>query len=814
MDIRRILKYAPARLIGREAELEQLDAAWNQAVTAATPRPRVYTLVALGGEGKTSLVAKWAVRLSDNNWPGCAAAFAWSFYSQGAKDQSAASGELFLREALRFFGDPEMADSAQGAHEKGQRLALLVGAGRNLLILDGLEPLQFPPTSPTPGLLKDQGVAALLQGLSGQNAGLCVVTTRYVIYDLQAYQSNGAPQIDLPSLSVEAGAKLLRERGVTGSAADFAELVEEVKGHALTLTLLGAYLKDAHGGDIRKRDLIRLIDADAEEQGGHAFRVMDAYARWLEGDGEKGQRALAVLRLMGLFDRPADAGCLGALLQPPAINGLTEALVDLDESQRNLALSRLEAAHLVTVNRDAGALLSLDAHPLLRDYFAARLQRDQPDAWRAAHRRLFDHLCASTKEGAQPSLDDLQPLYQAVAHGCLAGMQQQVCTQVYYGRILRGGEAYSIKKLGAVASDLGAVGCFFDHPWWRVSPVLAENAQAWLLNEAAFRLRALGRLVEALEPMRAGLEMLVKREDWGNAAQNASNLSQLEATLGALNEAGRDAELAVNYADRSGDEIQRMLSRATHGDALHQAGARDGAAAGFAEAEAMQAEHQPGYPLLYSLRGFQYCDLLLAPAERAAWRAFLAPQPVPPMQKGEESADPLTACRAVSQRAEKMFEWRVPGDSLLSIALDHLTLGRAALYAALLGATPPGADCRAALDEAVTGLRRAGQSDYLPRGLLTRAWLRACASRHVGAESAQSDLDAAWEIAARGSMPLFLADIHLHRARLFGARDDYPWDSPAADLNAARSLIEKHGYGRRREELEDAESWWAAHRRR
>jgi hypothetical protein len=33
----------------------------------------------------------------------------------------------------------------------------------------------------------------------------------------------------------------------------------------------------------------------------------------------------------------------------------------------------------------------------------------------------------------------------------------------------------------------------------------------------------------------------------------------------------------------------------------------------------------------------------------------------------------------------------------------------------------------------------------------------------------RSDLDEAWEIAERGPMPLFLADIHLHRARLFHA---------------------------------------------
>jgi len=80
----------------------------------------------------------------------------------------------------------------------------------------------------------------------------------------------------------------------------------------------------------------------------------------------------------------------------------------------------------------------------------------------------------------------------------------------------------------------------------------------------------------------------------------------------------------------------------------------------------------------------------------------------------------------------------------------------------------------------------------------------------IGPDSALEDLDEAYEIAERGPMPLFLADIHLHRARLFGplppATCPYPWQSPTADLAEARRLIEKHGYWRRKEELEDAEA--------
>jgi hypothetical protein len=65
----------------------------------------------------------------------------------------------------------------------------------------------------------------------------------------------------------------------------------------------------------------------------------------------------------------------------------------------------------------------------------------------------------------------------------------------------------------------------------------------------------------------------------------------------------------------------------------------------------------------------------------------------------------------------------------------------------------------------------------------------------------------------RGPVPLFMVDIHLHRARLFGLSKDrpasYPWTAPQDDHAEARRLIEKHGYWRRKEELQDAEA--AAH---
>ena len=439
---------------------------------------------------------------------------------------------------------------------------------------------------------------------------------------------------------------------------------------------------------------------------------------------------------MGLFDRPATADCLQALLQAPAIAGLTEPLVGLPEEDFNFSLTALQDARLLTVNRDAaGSLLSLDAHPLLREYFSRSWKCEgvkevsnfqlQTSHFREAHRRLYEHLCATTKDQPDASLEDLQPLYQAVAHGCQAGLQQEACDKVYFSRILRRNEFYSSKKLGALGSGLGAVACFFETQWSRVSPALTEVRQAWLLNETAYYLRALGRLTEALEPMRAAMNINASKSQLENAAASASNLSELELTLGEVARAVGDAEQSVTYADRSGDANWKYASRTTHADALHRSGRRAEAEARFREAEQMQAESQPEYKLLYSIGGFRYCDLLLAAAERAAWhmlgRARLLPNgevlTTDEDRLGRSLALPnaIEFCRAVSERAAQSLKWAERSNiALLDIALDHLTLGRAALYAAILKQSEI-SNSKSEIEKAVSGLRRAGTQQYRKR---------------------------------------------------------------------------------------------------
>src|ERR1035441_6566939 len=122
-----------------------------------------------------------------------------------------------------------------------------------------------------------------------------------------------------------------------------------------------------------------LFRSSAEEQGGHAFRVMGTYEKWFASGGAKGQRLLAVLRLLGLFDRPAEAGCLAALRRAPDIPGLTGPLMRLTDPQWNLAVNRLAACGLVAIHKPNSLQPSLDAHPLVREYFAKQLLEQNPD---------------------------------------------------------------------------------------------------------------------------------------------------------------------------------------------------------------------------------------------------------------------------------------------------------------------------------------------------------------------------------------------------------------------------------------------------
>ncbi|AVP96070.1 hypothetical protein C7S18_02175 [Ahniella affigens] len=884
-DSKLVTRHTADKLFGRDTELAVLDEAWNNQEGI-----NIQCVIAWGGVGKTALLAHWVqTRFRNRGWKNSAGQpepifyFDWTFYDQGtrasdATHAGAASIGTFFTEALRHFGDPE----PENPERKAERLAKLVQAHRNLIVLDGLEPLQYPYGHAQAGQITDPDLAQFLRLLAQKNPGLCVISSRERLSELGGHLASSAPQLDLDDLPTEAAIALLRNLGVIGSDTDLIEAAEDYHHHALSLILLGRFLATARGGDIRQRDTVSFekLDSRRDNQTRSAWHILETYEKWL-GSAEGNPTDLQALRLVGLFDRPATPDCLEALRQPPAIPSITDRLVSLDNDDWNALLWRLNESNLIQLRfpaRDPANLaqkpeprnLPVDAHPLVREYFARQLSEDEPQSYQTAHAQLFKYLCQVAQY--QPdTLESLQTLYQAVLHGCLASRHQEA-REVYRDRILRGtgaGGFYTTRTLGAFGAELGAVTAFFDSPWKSPSPKLARSDQAWLINLAAFRLTALGRVAEALEPTQVGLKIRIEQKAWRNAAIAASNLSELEVKLGMLEQAVSDAFVAVQYADRDPDpELSRRInSRTIAADGLHQwqpsinkrmTGklCRDTKAAGsypskpeklFEQAESILRNSKSDLKMLVSLWGFRYCDLILASPERAAWKEFLfghasrlselstdgTPELSPTAAETSESelpfqrgllpipqASPMASTR-LSERATSLalaeaicranygLQWALDRNILLEIALDQLTLARGALYGSMLDRRATDASTFLQVLNTLKAARKANFLDYLPKTLVTAA-----AAHHLVSAftTAGSLLDEAQQIAERGPMPLHLADVHLHRARLVGSmsaadrQEHWPGIDPKAELAKARALIEKLHYGRRFDELADAEA--------
>ena len=467
-----------SNFFGREEDIAFLNEAW------ANQQVNIVTIVAWAGVGKSTLVNHWLRRLAAEHYGSTELVFGWSFYRRGTNGQTSSADE-FLDAALSWFGD---SDPRLGtAWEKGERLAKLVAHRRTLLVLDGLEPLQNPP-GPQEGRVREPSLQALLRELAAFNTGLCVITTRLQVADIADHEGTSVLRCELEQLSSDAGAQLLRALGVKGDEEKLRSASDEFSGHCLALTLLGSYLSDAYNGDIRCRKEVSERLAHDVRQGAYARKVMESYQTWF-GEGPE----VSVLRMLGLFDRPADKRALGALLKAPAIRGLTESLTDLSPTEWRAILSRLRRARLLAAE-DPQNPGDLDTHPLVREYFGKQLQSQRTETWKECNRRLYEYFRTLAPQ-LPDSFREMEPLFLAVICACNVGLFREALHEVYIPRIQRGKACFAANVLGVRGALLSVLVHFFEHGRWS-SPFesaiegqnLTAEDQLFILMQAALYL--------------------------------------------------------------------------------------------------------------------------------------------------------------------------------------------------------------------------------------------------------------------------------------------------------------------------------------
>ncbi|MEM6591768.1 MAG: hypothetical protein AAF651_07910, partial [Cyanobacteria bacterium P01_C01_bin.73] len=347
--------------------------------------------------------------------------------------------------------------------------------------------------------------------------------------------------------------------------------------------------------------------------------------------------------------------------------------------------------------------------------------------------------------------------------------------------------------------------------YW-VTPVefLSNEYQGWILNVASFRLRALGRLAEATQPMQAAIERYITAQNWKEAALNASNLSELYLALGDVAAAVQVGEQSVELSDRSGDSFRRICSRINVADALHQAARLQASQLAFRKAEALQAERQPQYPLLYSIPGFCYCDLLLERGLLEPEAAVADPSAEAGAGSGEASSW-LARCDEVRDRVKYALEEANDKDFLLDAGLDNISLGQTYLLEATLRHKYPAESSTSEdpmillhqathhFNQSVSLLRQAGAQEFIARGLLARAALWRMSSQLIAdssqltkedyLEKAHRDLTEVEQIARRSKMLIHQIEAALERCRLALAMDNQI--QARAKLDEAKALVKQ-----------------------
>ncbi len=791
-DLSRLPK-TDATLFGREDELALIDQAWQE------DGLNVLVLIAMGGAGKTALMQKW---IDDKRYCGADAAYAYSFYLQGSSEDKQASAAEFFDSALRWFGHD--GSPIRSEHERGAKLAELVCRQRTLLVLDGMEPLQHPLGGPMNGALKDKGLISLCKQLAANGNGLLLISSRQPVMELDNRPHQ--QQHELKPLKAAAGIALFRAAGIIGTDTELAAAVEAYNGHALSLSLLATYLREYEHGDIRQQDTLRCLTEFPEETYGsrHAFKVMAGHERKLVGRPE-----LQILFCLGLFDRPVSAGAMSCLRK--------EGILSLpgDERVFRAACERLRRQGLLNTARPEHPQ-NLDTHPLVRQYFGRRLAELHPESWQQAHVLLYEYFKAAAKE-LPDTLEEMEPLFAAVRHGFAAGLHQKAMNEVYWPRILRKHEHYLLRNLGAFSADLALLSNFFAVPWHTPAKELTDYDKVISLNWASARLRALGRLHEAIEPMQAGKNLSIKQEYWREAAQTASNLSELLLTLGDIAQAVEVGRQSVALADKKNYAFDCLENRTALANALHQAGELAEARDLFIEAEHIQKKFQPEFKKLYSLSGFRFCELFL---DNGIWQKVQERSNYAlnvTQTRLDIALNQLSLSRALLQEAIAQADPPVP-PVISGLAPDLACVQLPArVLEPISGAVQPPARAVEAihravewLDQAVDGLREAGTEDHLPRGLLARAawgrWAAVLLAQPAHFAAAERDLQECEEIAQRGGMQLHLIDCHLEAARLALASGKAVLAHTAAEhLAAAQDGIAKTGYKRRLPEVENIE---------
>lgn len=694
--------------VGRDTAVARLDGAWQDGECL------VAALVGFGGEGKSSLARHWMDRRPDRGGAGGSGlVFWWSFTERASADD-------FLEAALDFVsGGRVPADRFADSRARAEAVGSLLDRQPCLFVLDGMEVMQEQRGDDYGTLVSPDLRDFLTFFATPGHSSFCLITTRAPVFDLTRFVTYR--HIDVGSLPEASGVALLERLGVHGSSSALGQVVRDWDGHALTLSMIGAYLTRRFQGDVRRMAALPPPDPtlSRDEKVRRLLREYDACL----SDAER-----EVLIRFSVLRTPVETAVFESLLVGEAG----------DAQSVRRALAHLTAARVVRTEVSGRSRV----HPLVRDYYQGRTAAD--DARRALHRAALDYYLSvagpAPEPGSVSTLDPLLPVVEAVHHACLAGAHEQACGLIH-DRLYEGARGLITRELNAYETVLSCFTDLFPGGELRREPLVdARDSRGWVLHEVATCLQLLGRLSESAAVMRRAVRAHLAVGHWHEAAVSCQNQAELHLGLGSLPQAEAIVAEAYRLAERAGDREDVLVAATLAGTLEHYQGRNAQAAASFASALDIARESTP-VPALYSTSGLRYADHLRAVG----------------------NADEASRVHTINLGICRTARWTADAAACL-IGLGDLALDREETETA-----------RELFDEAYTLARGITRRDVLISSLLARCRLADATGRAL---DARDDAAQALAMAVSGGYRIAEADARLVLARIHHVAGDLSaaWD--------------------------------------
>ena len=668
---------------GRDPLVGELSA-WAADLASAD---RVWALVAPGGSGKTAI----AERLVAIMEPGAANVLVWSFYERPDAD-------AFLRECNQLF----LGEEEGPAGGRLERLQRGLRDGRpHLIVLDGLERVQEDAGGGRlRGELSDHTLKLLLRALAaGLGRARALVTSRFPLVDLEDWSRRGYRDTRLDDLAPEAAVAVLRGWGVVGDEGALAAASAQVGHHALSVAVIGSYLRSFAAGRIEAVADFNLDTVTGDDpRAAKLARVLAFYAQRLPEEERE------LLARLAVFPRGMSLELLGTVVEA---GGEVAGLL-VNARPRLLALLNSLAARGLVFRYASPEAVTWTAHPFLRDRFRLLLGCPPERVFAVVADALGAGLekRPSTLPTEPAELDRYERLIEATR---LAGREQEAFDLFRYGL---GGSGHLSQVLGEYERGHRLLAGFCESAQPRDwAPSLSLSMRSILVNGFSLFACKLGRLAEAQALRQLDDGWKSELAEPATAAIGLGNSAWVAFAMGRLVEAQGFADQACKEAEAAQNVTRRRIALAHRANALHALG--EVAAAGADFAAATQLEGQT----MFSLRGRQHArhhldlgdlpaaralvDHGMATAQKNSWNnsipQFQALLARLALAEGSDPTAHLDAIRAWTSRTGDM-EW---------IITAHLLAARQSLAVG---------DNQAALAEAELGLLHAETCGY---GLLS-----------------------------------------------------------------------------------------------